>query len=293
MSIPAMAESEDRSNRPRIRVYRPDSRFADKTASAVVHLLSEVWRHRAHVAMTFKRDFKAAYRGTTLGVFWNFALPLLPVSVYVFLSVSGVVPAVDGLPRAVYVTFNVTLWLLFAGLIEQPITVVKSRNSDAMKTSLPISVAIASSFASLAFETFLRALLVVAVILLFLTPMSALAPLALFVIALGAIFSLSVGLLCAILNIVVPDTQSVVIVVMRYGIFLSGVIFPLSAIGPLRWLERVNPLAILIHAARDLTFVGTLTHPLPLVALCGLTLLLALFAARVFYLMEYRIRGVI
>src|SRR3546814_2884685 len=81
------SDLEIRPERTTVRIYRADNRFGDGAVSALTHLVREVWRHRAHVGLIFKRDFRAAYRGTTLGIFWNFALPLLPVSVYVFLSV--------------------------------------------------------------------------------------------------------------------------------------------------------------------------------------------------------------
>lgn len=285
--------SRSKAGYSEVQVYRPDNRFKDKTWDALGHLANEIWRHRSHVTLLFWRDFKSAYHGQVLGVFWNFVLPLLPVSVYIFLSVFGIVPGIDGIPRAVYVAFNVTLWLLFAGLVEQPISTIATRNAEAMRTSLPISVTVASSFARLVFETLLRAGLVAALALAYLTPISPLAPLALVVIALGAAFSLAVGLLLAIGNIVVPDIQSIVLVVMRYAIFVSGVIFPLSAIETLSWLEIVNPFAILIHAARDCVFLGTITHPWPLVGVAVATIALAFFSVRVLYLMEYRIRGVV
>jgi len=276
-----------------VRVYRADNRFSEGAVAALRNLLGEVWRHRAHVKLIFSRDFKASYRGTALGVFWNFVLPLLPVSVYVFLSVLGVFPPADNLPRGVFVAFNVTLWLLFSGLVEQPISVIKSRNAEAMKTSMPLSVAVASGFATLAFETLLRFLLVAILVVATQAVPALTLPLALGVLFLGALFSLSVGLVLAIANIAVPDVQSIVVVIMRYGIFVSGVIFPLSAIGQLEWLEIINPFAIFIHAIRDLTFHGTLTYPIPLAVMGAITVVAVLFSARVFYLMEYRIRGIV
>lgn len=276
-----------------VRIYRPDNRFREGAAAAFVHLLRESWRHRAHIGLMFRRDFKAAYSGTVLGKFWNFTLPLLPVSVYVFLSVLGVFPAVDDLPRGVFVAYNVTIWLLFAGLVEQPIAVVRSRNAETMKTSLPISVAVASGFATLCFETLLRIGLVAVIVAASGVVPAATLPLALPVLVVGIAFSLSLGLILAIANIALPDTQSIVTVAMRYGIFVSGVIFPLSAIGPLQWLELVNPFAILIQAARDLTFHGTVSYPVPLAVVCLTALAAVLFAARTFYLMEYRIRGIV
>ncbi len=288
-----MPESGNHKERPAIRVYRSDNRFDESALSAFSHLAREIWSHRAHVSLLFKRDFKASYRGTALGVFWNFALPLLPVSVYVFLSVVGVFPSVEHLPRAVYVSFNVTLWLLFAGLVEQPIRVVKSRNAESMKTSLPISVSIASSMASLTFETTLRLLLVAVLVVAYQVPLALSAPLAFLAIVLGIVFSLAIGLLLAILNIVMPDTESVVTVAMRYGIFVSGVIFPLPAIDALQWLEVANPFAAVIRLTRELAFSAQLSHPISIAAIVAATILITIFGARVFYLMEYRIRGVV
>lgn len=286
-------EAKIHKERPMIRVYRSDNRFEESALSAFSHLVREIWRYRAHVNLLFKRDFRAAYQGSALGMFWNFALPLLPVSVYVFLSVSGVFPAIEHLPRAVYVSINVTLWLLFAGLVEQPIRVVKLRNSEAMKTSLPISVSITSSMAALSFETLLRLALVAGLLLAYQVPLSLTAPLSFVAILFGMLFSLSIGLMLAILNIVFPDTQSIVTVIMRYGIFVSGVIFPLPAIESLRWLEVANPFALIIQVARELAFSGQLSHPIALVVGAVVAVLVSLLAARVFYLMEYRIRGII
>lgn len=287
-----MSDSAGHRARQTIRVYRPNNRLDESAVDAVKHLAKEVWRHRAHVALIFKRDFRLAYKGTTLGVVWNFILPLLPVSIYIFLSVFGGLP-IEHLPRAVYVSFNVTLWMLFSGLIEQPISVIMLRNNEAMKTSLPISVAIASNFARLAFDTGVRCFLLAAVCIYYAVPPSILSPLALIVVVIGVVFSLSLGLMAAILNIVVPDTQSIVSVFMRYGIFISGVIFPLSELGPVGWIEAVNPLAILIHAAREITFTGQLSDPVPLGIVSVATVLVGLLAARMFYMMEYRIRGVV
>ncbi|MEQ8936106.1 MAG: hypothetical protein RIE56_09985, partial [Amphiplicatus sp.] len=74
-------------------------------------------------------------------------------------------------------------------------------------------------------------------------------------------------------------------------IFLSGVIFPISTMPRLSFLEFANPFNVFIHAARDLAFFGTLSHPIAFAiwSLVGLVLLFT--SARFFYVMEYRLRG--
>lgn len=273
------------------RVYRPDSRFATGWLSAVLALYRELMSFRPHIGTLFARDFEAAYRGAALGVFWNFALPLVPISAYIMLAGLRVFPAREGLPAAIYIGIGATLWFLMTGLIRQPISIVKSRTREVMKTALPLSASIASSFAMLLFETLVRLGLVVVLIVVFRSWPALTAPLLIPVAIIAATFGLSLGVFLSILNAVSPDIERLVTIVLQYGIFLSGVIFPVSSLGPLGVLEVANPFAVFITAARDAAFMGGFSHPIALAAWSGATLVLALVAARFFYVMEYRIRG--
>ena len=274
-----------------VRRYRPDSRFSIGLLGAFAALVRELVEFRSHILMLFSNEFKASYRGTALGVVWNLLLPLLPISVYVLLASLRVFPKFEGIAPAVYIGFNVTLWFLFTGFINRPIQVVRSRNAEIMKTAMPLSASIASSFAQLCFDSLLRIALVAALMAATATiPTLASAALLLVVLA-GSIFFLSIGLLLSILNVIYPDIDRVVTIILQYGIFLSGVIFPISSMGPLAVLETTNPFSVFIQAARDAVFLGTLSHPAALAAWTGAGLIALLVSARFFYLMEYRIRG--
>lgn len=272
--------------------YRPDSRLQAGFITAMAHIWQELWRHRHHVSTLFGRDFKASYRGTRLGVFWNIVLPLAPIGVYGLLAALKVLPSFEGVPAALAIALNATVWFLLAGAIQSPIQVVARRNNEAMKTSLPLSSTIAASFAKLGFDTLVRlvAFFIILVVLLRLpAPTIALAVLAL---AIGLLFSLGLGLILAMFNIVVPDVDRIVGIVLQYGLFVSGVIFPLGSIPALSWLEFVNPFALVVSVVRDLTFHGLPHHGVAFSVFTLLTLALFSYAARIFYVMEYRIRGI-
>ena len=278
-------------NAKTVRVYRPDSRFNIGLFEGFFALISETVKFRSHINTIFRNDFRASYRGTALGVIWNFILPILPITVYVMLANLRVFPAREGIPAAVYIGFNVTLWFLFTGLIRQPINKVRTRNNEVMKTAMPLSASIASSFASLTFDTLVRSAFILVVVLATGASIQ-LGALALpFVVLAGFVFFLAVGLLLAILNAVYPDIDRVVTIVLQYGIFLSGVIFPLSALGPLKFLEICNPFAVFIYAARGLAFETGLPHPIAFYAWTASGAALLIVAARFFYVMEYRVRG--
>ena len=128
--------------------------------AAIWHLINEIWSHRSHIRIIFKGRFRAAYSGTGLGIFWNYALPVVPLTVYWFLSVLRVFPNFEGVDGATFITFGVTLWFLFAGCIQIPMQVIQSRNKESMKANFPLSASIVSEFAQLLFDTLVRVILV-------------------------------------------------------------------------------------------------------------------------------------
>ena len=275
------------------RIYVPESRFNASPFRAIGDLGKELYQFRSHITTLFANDFKSSYRGTVLGVFWNIVLPLVPITVYFFLVIVRVFPSYEGLPPALFIGFNVTLWFLFTGLITRPITVVQSKAASAMKTSLPLSAAIASSFAQLTFDTLVRVVLIIALVLAYrVTPDLHVGWL---LLSLGAsmVFCMSLGLLLAIVNIVYTDTQRLVTIILQYGLFLSGVIFPVTAMGPLEVLQVANPLCVFLNAARDGLFLGDYPFPGALLAWSGVSLVLLLVGVRYFYVMEHRIRGMV
>lgn len=285
-------ESPGLSERSKVTVYRADNRFNDSLTVALSRLFMELIYFRSHTTTIFRRDFQASYHGTFFGIFWNFTLPLIPISIYILLASFRVLPSFEGVPSSVAIAFNATIWFLLAGCIQQPISVVRGRNAEAMKTALPLSVSIAASFGRVLFDTLVRLALLMVVIIATAVWPSTMAPLTIFLVALALFFFLGFGLLVSILNIIAPDVQRLVSVALQYGLFVSGVIFPLSKLGPLAILETINPFAVFITAARDLTFHGTITNVGLLAAWLLVGILLFIYAARLFYLMEYRIRGV-
>lgn len=281
------------SNNPlTLRVIRPDSRISEGPLRATRHLAREIWQFRSHIRIVFREQFQAAYHGTSLGVLWNYLLPMIPLSVYLLLSRLRFIPSFEGVDSSVYITFGVTLWLLFAGCIQTPIQTIQSRNLETMKTSFPLSAAIISAFGKLAFETLVRAAFVAAVAITTGSYPVVQAVLLLPLLLPAMMLFMGAGLLLGILNIVYTDVSRVVAIVLQYGVFISGVLFPLHSSGLLATINQFNPLAIFIDASRQVAFTGTI-HSTSALAIASLVAVVVfLTSCRVFYIMEYRVRGV-
>ena len=272
------------------RRYSLQTRARASTFGAISAILAEIVQYRSHIQTIFASDFKGTYRGTVLGVFWNFALPLVPITVYIMLVSLKVFPRFEGLAPAVYISFNVTLWMLLVGMISRPIQIVKQRTQEAMKTSMPLSAAICSSFAQLIFETLVRLLLVARLIVAFGPVPKVQIFMLLATLLSGLIFCLSIGLILSIFNMVYLDVDRLVGIFLQYAIFLSGVIFPISTLGPLAILENYNPFNVFIKTARDYLFFGTHADLTAFGIWSSIAVLLFLVACRFFYVMEHRIR---
>jgi len=275
-----------------VRTYVPESRYSASSIEAIRELFKEVWSFRSHIVAMFGSEFRSSYRGTVFGVFWNFALPLVPLSVYILLVNLRVFPAYDGLNPAIYISFNVTIWSLLTGLITLPIMVVKGRNKESTRTAQPISVAVVASFARLCFDTFVRLALLCVLIVVFAQWPKANFVMLLPILLSGMLLCFSLGLMLAIFNVIIPDVERVVTILLQYGVFVSGVIFPLGGLGPLKVLESYNPFNVYIQALRDDVFFGEISNHTAVWSWAGVAVMLFLISTRFFYVMERRIRGI-
>jgi len=275
-----------------IHIIRPDSRMRESMLSAIRHLINEIWNYRSHIRIIFKGRFRAAYSGTGLGIFWNYALPLVPLTVYWFLSVLRVFPNFEGVDGATFITFGVTLWFLFAGCIQIPMQVVQSRNKESMKTNFPLSASIVSEFARLLFDTMVRIILVSIIIVSTQSWPTAQGLMLPFTLLPALFLFTGIGVMLGILNVIYNDVSRVVNIILQYGIFVSGVIFPLYGIGILSAFNAINPFAIFIDASRSIVFQGVINNLQNYLVASGLAFIFFAVSVRIFFVMEYRVRGI-
>jgi len=275
-----------------VRLIRPDSRMAEGSITAIRHLIGEIWSSRSHIRVVFAEQFRSIHYGSRLGVIWGYVLPLVPLSVYVLLAKIRVFPNFEGVNGTVFITFGVTLWFLFSGCIQTPIRIIQSRNTESMKTAFPLSAAIISGFAQLLFDTMLRVIFVIIVMIVtksLPTLQGLLLPLVLFP---AILLFLGVGLFLGILNVIYNDVSRVVTIALQYGIFISGVIFPFPQTNIVSRLNSFNPFYVFIEASRSLVAYGSIVNLESCVVIGVLAIFVFMLSCKIFFIMEYRVRGI-
>jgi ABC-type polysaccharide/polyol phosphate export permease len=274
-----------------VRVIRPDERLNEGVVAAVRHLWRELVLHREHIRAAFVQDFRNLSHGTFFGVAWNIILPLVPVMIYVLLAYHRVLPNFEDVDGATSVALGAAVWFLLAGCLQQPLQTVRSRNAEVMKTALPLSAMVVSGFAQVLFDTVVRTVFVAVLVLITSAQLqwsALLVPLALIP---AVLLFLGLGLILSVANVIYADVGRVTGIAIQYGLFLSGVIFPVAHL-PFGEILALNPAYVLIEAVRILAFRGLPEATWLMTAYAGLGIGLFLLGCKVFYLMEYRIRGI-
>jgi lipopolysaccharide transport system permease protein len=195
------------------------------------------------------------------------------------------------MPFVVYIVIGMTLWMFLSGTILSSITAIQKGKTVLETSKYPLLAVILSSFGQMVFDTSVRIGFVIVVLIFFKISLSwgiLLLPIALLPLTL---FSLGLGMILAVLNVIIKDVGNMADVVMRYGVFLSSVIFPMPETDLLGRLNLLNPFNTFVVAIRDLIVFGTMAHPGRYLVTSAAAVIIFLVACKIVYFMEYRIKG--
>lgn len=270
------------------RIYTPDQ-GRGRPFGIWQDMVAEALRSRELAWRLFVRDFSARYKQSALGVLWALLIPIIGSATFIFLNSTGVLNVGDvGVPYAVYALLSLTLWQVFSnGLIVCSNAIVAGGNMI-VKINFPKETLVVAAMGQVLFELFVRLVLVVVVMIATQTPFqwtTLLFPLVLLPLLL---FTVGLGFLLSLLNVIFRDVANVVTLAATFLMFLTPVVYPAPESGLLATVMALNPLSGLIAAPRDLLLRGYLGDPAGFAWSAILSVILFFVAWRVFHLVEYK-----
>ena len=218
--------------------------------SALTNLLT----HRELIENLVMRDVKSRYKQSTLGIAWAVLSPLFMALIYSL--VGEVILKQDvGVPFAVYSYFGLLFWNLFAQGVLGATESLVSHISLITKVYFPREVfPIATVVGKLVDFMFGMVGLIPLMLFNHVTPSPTMI-LIIPMILVQIIFTAGLGMLLACVNLFYRDVRYVVALVITAWIYLVPIIYPLSKV-PEKWLwlYLLNPMAVIIDSARNVTF---------------------------------------
>ncbi|MCM3661057.1 ABC transporter permease [Georgenia satyanarayanai] len=193
--------------------------------------LTEIWQRRELLDMLVRRELRARYKDSSLGLLWSLARPLVQLLIY-YLAIGRILGAERAIPDfAIYVFAGITAWTLLAEIVQGGTASILANSGIVKKIYLPREIFPLSVVGSAIFNFLIQLgiLLVAAVLVrgLVLDERLLYLPLGLLVIvSWGTAFAL----VLAAANVYLRDIQYLVEVAIMVGFWLSPIVYSWSMV---------------------------------------------------------------
>lgn len=234
-----------------ITVYTPESSIRNP-----MHMLSDMFRDlfagRELAMQLAKRDIRAQYRQTALGLLWAFILPLAHALTWIFLSGSGIVKVgKTDLPYPVYVFTGTIIWAIFIDSVNRPLQQTTAAKHMLAKINFPKEAIVLSGIYQTLFNSIIKIVLMVVVLLIVgIYPTWTLVLFPFGIISL-IMTGTAIGVLLTPVGMLYTDIGKALPLLMQFLMYLTPVLFPMPDSGWALYIYKINPMTPLILTTRD------------------------------------------
>lgn len=208
-------------------------------------MLQNLLAARPLLSLLVRREFRARYAGSTLGVLWNVLHPIALIAMYVlvFSHIMGQKLGGGGSAYVVHLCAGIVPWFFFSDIVSRSTTALVDNAGFLKKMALPEEILYLGVFVN-ALLTSLVSLAMLAVLLgltgnwpgfqiLYAAPV---------LLALGAL-ALGVGMILSVLHLLVRDIGQIVSIGLQLIFWSLPIVYVPSALpAKLRQLAELNPL---------------------------------------------------
>jgi len=220
--------------------------------------ISDIWGRRELLGLLVRRELKARYKNSSLGLVWSLMRPLSQLLIYYF-AVGEIIGLARAIPDfAIFVFVGLTAWTLFSEILSNATSSIIHNQGLVKKVYLPREIfplaATGSAFVNFGVQFLI---LVAAVVALGQFPLSwnlLYIPVA---VAIAAVYGIALALLLSAVNVYLRDIQYLVEVGLLVFFWASPIVYSWSFVveagerSDLPWLESaylINPMSTAILA---------------------------------------------
>lgn len=245
--------------------------------------LVEVWNYRELALILVLREIQGRYRRTVFGVSWLVIRPALNAIVFSVVFGSVLKVKSDGLPYALFFLAGMAPWSFFNYAVMRAATTLTDNVHIISKVYFPRLVLPLAGVISGAVDLLASLLVLLALMLIYRTPIAPNIVWLPLLLAAAAIPALAVSLWLGVVTAYLRDVAYAMTILMQIAMYASPIVYSLDAV-PERWrtVYQLNPMVGIIQGTRWALF-GVGDAPGALFALSlGLALLLLITGAMVF-----------
>jgi len=265
-----------------VRVITPHVGL-DGFTDAVRSIRRDFSQSRALAWRMLLRDTRAMYRQSLLGYLWLFLPPLATVLVWVGLNSTSLVNIEAGeVPYPLFVITGTVLWTAFNSSVMAMQEIIGSARAMLSKVNFPHEALILTAFGKAFLNSVIPALLLIPALLMYgINPglRMLLFPLGFAVIIL---LGCAIGLFFVPIGALYGDVGRGIQLALRFGFFVTPVIYALPSGGLTRTFLLWNPVTAPLVSSRAWLIGGEAALGVEMVLVLVMSLLLLVFATIVF-----------
>ncbi|MCL2470171.1 MAG: ABC transporter permease [Propionibacteriaceae bacterium] len=236
---------------------------------ASIASIAAIWQRRELLGLLVRREIRAKYKDSTLGLVWSLIRPLVLLAIYyvVIGKFLGATRMIANFPIHLYA--GLTLWTLFQEAVFAGTGSILSNAAIVKKTALPREIFPLTSIGAAGFN-FIIQLVILIVAVAFTTGFDWSIgflhfPLAILIIVTWAT---AFALLLSALNVYMRDVQHLVEVVLMIGFYVSPVIYSWGMAAPhlsgvLQEIYLANPITLAVMGTQRVVWDPTPAYPWP------------------------------
>ncbi len=199
-----------------------------------------------------KRDVRAQYRQSILGIFWAFAPVLMSASVWIFLNYTGTVKVSEtNIPYPLFVVIGTTIWSVFGECLLMSITSVNSNKSIITKINFQKEALVTLGAIKILFNLLIKLGLIIGLMLVYQTPVSFSILWFFPILFIAMLAFMSMGVFLTPIAILFHDITRVIPILMQVMMYLTPVVYNVPIEGFMKKLMEFNPLTYIMVDLRN------------------------------------------
>ena len=252
-----------------------------------MNFFKELYHYRELLKTNVKKDIRGKYKGSFLGILWSFINPLLQVLVYAL--VFPYIMKVETENYLIFLICGIIPWTWFVTSISQGTTSITNNANLIKKVYFPREILPISVVTSGLINFLISCLIILIFVLLGGLGISWHLIFLPFIIIIQYLFTLALIFVLSAINVYVKDVEYIVSFIINMLFYATPILYTTEMFsGPILWIFRLNPLAHLINAYRDVFYVHHIPNLVNLGILLGVSILLVVICYIIFKKLEKR-----
>lgn len=250
-----------------------------------MNFFKELYHYRELLKTNVKKDIRGKYKGSFLGILWSFINPLLQVLVYAL--VFPYIMKVETENYLIFLICGIIPWTWFITSISQGTTSITNNANLIKKVYFPREILPISVVTSGLVNFLISCIIILIFVLLGGLTISWHLVFLPFIIIVQYLFTLALIFVLSAVNVYVKDVEYIVAFIINMLFYATPILYTTEMFsGPILWLFRLNPLAHLINAYRDVFYVHHIPNLINLSILLGVSILLVVICYIIFKKLE-------